>query len=188
GLQFRHSKILVLPQFSILYIFTPADDGRVRGQLLQLITQLERVIQRHSKCRSSFPRSQQRTDLIQLIGCDESGDLPFNDCGLNTADAGWLAGTVHIGYGSLLIIIDRDKTLDDRAPEKLGELDVRDKVKSTRQHIALDVRRSHEALDSNALQFRCTVGGRDPRVSIVRNSAKLAPQGDPLDYLRRCSP
>ena len=58
-----------------------------------------------------------------MICRGESCDFTLDQGGIDTTDTRWLAGTVHVGNRSLLMVVHRDKAIDDTATKNLGKLD-----------------------------------------------------------------
>jgi hypothetical protein len=136
-----------------LYIFAATDDGRIRGKRLQFIAQLEGLIQRVRERSGLLPSAEQITGSIPLLSCGQARDLSFHQRRVYTANACRLPGTVDVRQRTFLKVVYGNIPVNDHAAEKLGELDVWHKVKSTGEHVALYVRGLAETGDRDASQF-----------------------------------
>src|SRR5215216_2207942 len=116
-------------------IFTTTNDRLRRGQLLELFTQRERLIQQLRKPAMLLANRKQVTRVIMFTRGCESGNLAFDKRQLQPADAGCFARAVNLRQRSLLKLIHSHTTILNYTSQQLRQLNIGHKVKPARKVI-----------------------------------------------------
>src|SRR6185436_9845480 len=109
------SEIFKAPKGDVL---ATANDGGVVSKNSQLIAKRKYAVHLLTEAASTIALCRYFPSAIGLASRCKTGDLAFDKCRFDTADTGRLAGAKYICDRRLLVFIDCDKSVIDRAAEQ----------------------------------------------------------------------